>query len=188
MYNSMLGYASKLVKGNTLFSIIMFIVISQLMVINSIFSLVWKYEILLNENYAPFFRELSIYSIFIFVGIASLLFAMIVSIYLFAKNRRMFSTLRIFGATKLSIKKLFTIISLLYISISFVICIIEVTILYIRYNQFIKTIISTYDIINGIFIVFCFNIALMAIFMLGSTIINNILLRKDPYEDLRGTL
>ena len=50
MYNSTIGYASKLIKGSIVFSIVIFIAMSQLMAITSIFSLVWKYEILLNDN------------------------------------------------------------------------------------------------------------------------------------------
>ena len=68
MYNSVIGYAFKIIKGNMFFSVIMFIIISQLMVVNSIFSLVWKYEILIQQE-INFFRQFSIYSLYIFIFI-----------------------------------------------------------------------------------------------------------------------
>ena len=188
MYNSVIGYAFKIIKGNMFFSAIMFIIISQLMVINSIFSLVWKYEILFQIELVSFFRLFSIYSLFIFIFIAAFLLAAIISVYIFSKNSRMFSTLRIFGSTKLAVRKLYTILSLLYALISFLICIIEIAILYIRYNKAILEIIEMSDVFNGAFLIFCANIVLILIFMFGAFIINSILLKRNPYEDLRGTL
>ena len=188
MYNSVIGYAFKIIKGNMFFSAIMFIIISQLMVINSIFSLVWKYEILIQSELVSFFRIFSIYSLFIFIFIAAFLLAAIISVYIFSKNSRMFSTLRIFGSTKLAVRKLYTILSLLYALISFLICVIEIAILYIRYNKAILEIIEMPDIFSGAFLIFCANIVLILIFMFGAFIINSILLKRNPYEDLRGTL
>ncbi|WP_297203472.1 hypothetical protein [uncultured Brachyspira sp.] len=187
MYNSTIGYASKLIKGSIVFSIVIFIAMSQLMAITSIFSLVWKYEILLNDN-IPFFREFSIYALLIILLIIGVLFSVICSLYIFSKNNRMFSTLRIFGATKLAIKKLAMLISLLYPIISFIICIIEMGILYLRYRSYILTLIEVSDVINGAFVVLCANVVLIVGFMIGAFISNSILLHKDPYEDLRGTL
>lgn len=187
MYNSTIGYASKLIKGSIVFSIVIFIAMSQLMAITSIFSLVWKYEILLNDN-IPFFREFSIYALLIILLIIGVLFSVICSSYIFSKNNRMFSTLRIFGATKLAIKKLAMLISLLYPIISFIICIIEMGILYLRYRSYILTLIEVSDVINGAFVVLCANVVLIVGFMIGAFISNSILLHKDPYEDLRGTL
>ena len=187
MYNSTIGYASKLIKGSIVFSIIIFIALSQLMTIASIFSLMWKYEILLNDN-IPFFREFSIYALLIVLLIIGVLFSVISSSYIFSKNNRMFSTLRIFGATKLAIKKLAMLISLLYPTISFIICAIEMSILYLRYRSYILTLIEVSDVINGAFVVLCANVVLIVGFMIGAFISNSILLHKDPYEDLRGTL
>lgn len=188
MYNSVIGYAFKIIKGNMFFSAIMFIIISQLMVINSIFSLVWKYEILIQNELISFFRIFSIYSLFIFIFIAAFLLAAIISVYIFSKNSRMFSTLRIFGSTKLAVRKLYTILSLLYALISFLICVIEIAILYIRYNRAILEIIEMSDVFSGAFLIFCANVVLILIFMFGAFIINSILLKRNPYEDLRGTL
>ena len=187
MYNSTIGYASKLIKGSIIFSIIIFISLSQLMTVTSIFSLVWKYEILLNEN-IPFFREFSIYALFIAILIIGILYSAISSSYIFSKNSRMFSTLRIFGATKLAIRKLSILISLLYILISFLICMIEILILYLRYSSYILTLIEVSDVINGAYIIILANAVLIIGFMRGAFISNSILLQKDPYEDLRGTL
>ncbi|WP_157153750.1 hypothetical protein [Brachyspira murdochii] len=187
MYNSTIGYASKLIKGSMVFSIVIFISLSQIMTITSIFSLVWKYEILLNEN-IPFFREFSIYSLFIGIFIVGVLYSAITSSYIFSKNSRMFSTLRIFGATKLAIKKLAMLISLLYPLISFGICIIEIGILYLRYSSYILTLIEFADVINGAYMMLLANAVLIIAFMIGAFISNSILLHKDPYEDLRGTL
>lgn len=188
MYNSIVGYGSKIVKGNLFFSIIMFIAVSQLMVINSIFSIVWKYEILIQKELVPFFRQFSIYSLFIFIFISAFLLAMISSVYIFSKNSRMFSTLRIFGSTKLAVRKLYSTISLLYALISFIICAIELTILYIRYSKPILEKIEMSDVFSGAFLILCANIVLILIFMFGSFVANSILLSRDPYEDLRGTL
>ena len=187
MYNSTIGYASKLIKGSIVFSLIIFIALSQLMTIASIFSLMWKYEILLNDN-IPFFREFSIYALLIVLLIIGVLFSVISSSYIFSKNNRMFSTLRIFGATKLAIKKLAVLISLLYPTISFIICVIEMSILYLRYRSYILTLIEVSDVINGAFVVLCANVVLMVGFMIGAFVSNSVLLYKDPYEDLRGTL
>lgn len=170
------------------FSVIMFIIMSQLMVVNSIFSLVWKYEILLQSDLVSFFRAFSIYSLFIFVFISAFLLAAIISVYIFSKNSRMFSTLRIFGSTKLAVRKLYTILSLLYALISFLICVIEITILYIRYSAPILERIEMSDVISGAFLILCANIVLILIFMFGAFIVNSILLKRSPYEDLRGTL
>ena len=187
MYNSVIGYAFKIIKGNMFFSVIMFIIVSQLMVINSIFSLVWKYEVLLLD--VPiFFRQFSIYSLFIFIFITAFLLAAIISVYIFSKNGRMFSTLRIFGSTKLAVRKLYTILSLLYALISFLICVLEITILYIRYRGSILEIIEMSDVFSGAFLILCANIVLILIFMFGAFIVNSILLKRNPYEDLRGTL
>lgn len=187
MYNSTIGYASKLIRGSIVFSIVIFIAMSQIMTIASIFSLVWKYEILLNEN-IPFFREFSIYALLIVLLIVGVLFSVISSSYIFSKNNRMFSTLRIFGATKLAIRKLSMLISLLYPTISFIICIIEIGILYLRYRSYILTLIEVSDVINGAFVMLCANVVLIVGFMIGAFISNSVLLHKDPYEDLRGTL
>ncbi|KLI53020.1 hypothetical protein SZ43_06950 [Brachyspira hyodysenteriae] len=187
MYNSTIGYASKLIKGSIVFSIIIFISLSQLMAVTSIFSLAWKYEILLNEN-IPFFREFSIYALFIGILIIGVLYSAISSSYIFSKNSRMFSTLRIFGATKLAIRKLAILISLLYPLVSFLICIIEMLILYLRYSSYILTLIEFSDVINGAYVVLLANAALIIGFMIGAFISNSILLHKDPYDDLRGTL
>ncbi|MEI0476573.1 hypothetical protein [Brachyspira pulli] len=187
MYNSTIGYASKLIKGSIVFSIVIFISLSQLMAIVSIFSLVWKYEILLNES-IPFFREFSIYALFIGIFIIGVLYSAISSAYIFSKNNRMFSTLRIFGATKLAIKKLAMLISFLYPLISFGICIIEMGILYLRYSSYILTLIEFADVINGAYMILIANAVLIVGFMIGAFISNSILLHKDPYEDLRGTL
>lgn len=157
------------------------------MTVTSIFSLVWKYEILLNEN-IPFFREFSIYALFIAILIIGILYSAISSSYIFSKNSRMFSTLRIFGATKLAIRKLSILISLLYILISFLICMIEILILYLRYSSYILTLIEVSDVINGAYIIILANAVLIIGFMTGAFISNSILLQKDPYEDLRGTL
>ena len=187
MYNSVIGYAFKIIKGNMFFSAIMFIILSQLMVVNSIFSLVWKYEVLLLD--VPiFFRQFSIYSLFIFIFITAFLLAAIISVYIFSKNGRMFSTLRIFGSTKLAVRKLYTILSLLYALISFLICVLEITILYIRYRGAILEIIEMSDVFSGAFLILCANIVLILIFMFGAFIVNSILLKRNPYEDLRGTL
>lgn len=188
MYNSVIGYAFKIIKGNMFFSIVMFIIMSQLMVINSIFSLVWKYEILMQSEMVSFFRQFSIYSLFIFIAILSLLLASISSVFIFSKNGRMFSTLRIFGSTKLAVRKLYTILSFLYTLISFLICAIEIAILYIRYSKPILERIEMSDVISGIFLIFCANVILILIFMFGAFITNGILLKRNPYEDLRGTL
>lgn len=187
MYNSTIGYASKLIKGSIVFSIIIFISLSQLMTITSIFSLVWKYEILLNEH-IPFFREFSIYALFIAILIIGVLYSSISSSYIFSKNSRMFSTLRIFGATKIAIRKLAILISLLYPLVSFLICIIEMLILYLRYQSYILTLVEISDVINGAYIVLLANAFLTIGFMIGAFISNSILLNKDPYKDLRGTL
>lgn len=187
MYNSTIGYASKLIKGSITFSIVIFIAMSQLMVIGSMFSLVWKYEILLNEN-IPFFREFYIYTLFGILIIIEILFSIIISSYIFAKNGRMFSTLRIFGATKLAVRKLSILISLLYPLISFGICIIEIVILYLRYSSYILSLIEFSDIINSAFLIIFTNIILIIIYIIGAFISNSILLNKDPYDDLRGTI
>ncbi|ELV07087.1 hypothetical protein [Brachyspira hampsonii] len=100
----------------------------------------------------------------------------------------MFSTLRIFGATKLAIRKLAILISLLYPLGSFLICIIEMLILYIRYSSYILTLVEISDVINGAYVVLLSNAVLIVGFMIGAFISNSILLRKDPYDDLRGTL
>lgn len=188
MYNSVIGYAFKIIKGNMFFSIVMFIIVSQLMVINSIFSLVWKYEILIQSELVSFFRQFSIYSLFIFIAILSLLLASVSSVYIFSKNSRMFSTLRIFGATKLAVRKLYTILSFLYTLISFFICIIEIVILYIRYSAPILERIEMSDVFSGAFLILCSNVILILIFMFGAFVTNSILLKRNPYEDLRGTL
>ena len=187
MYNSTIGYASKLIKGSIVFSVVIFISLSQLMAVASIFSLVWKYEILLNEN-IPFFREFSVYALFIGLFIIGVLYSSICSLYIFSKNSRMFSTLRIFGATKLAIKKLAMLISLLYPLISLGICIIEIGILYLRYSSYILTLIEFADVISGAYMILIANAVLIIAFMIGAFISNSILLSKDPYEDLRGTL
>ena len=112
MYNSTIGYASKLIKGSIVFSIIIFISLSQLMTVTSIFSLVWKYEILLNEN-IPFFRIFYICFIYRYIYNRYTIFFNI-KLVLSSLKTTMFSTLRIFGATKLAIRKLAILISLLY--------------------------------------------------------------------------
>ena len=187
MYNSIVGYALKIIKGNILFSIIIFIAMSQLMTITSIFALMWKYEILLNEN-IPFFRAFSIYSLLIVLFIVVLLIAIVTIIYIFSKNSRMFSTLRIFGATKLSLKRLSLALSFLYPLISYIISSLEIIIIYIRYRSYILTIINTTEVLNNAFTIFCANVILFLIFMFGAFITNTVLLKRDPYEDLRGTL
>ena len=190
MYNSVIGYAFKIIKGNMFFSVIMFIIISQLMVVNSIFSLVWKYEILIQQE-INFFRQFSIYSLYIFIFILSFLLSTLSSIYIFSRNRRMFSTLRIFGSNKSEVRRLYSVLSLLYPLISLFICIIEDLILYIRYRGVISNALETIemsDIFSGAFLILCANIVLILFFMFGAFITNSILLNRDPYEDLRGTL
>ena len=190
MYNSVIGYAFKIIKGNMFFSVIMFIIISQLMVVNSIFSLVWKYEILIQQE-INFFRQFSIYSLYIFIFILSFLLSTLSSIYIFSRNRRMFSTLRIFGSNKSEVRRLYSVLSLLYPLISLFICIIEDLILYIRYKGVISNALETIemsDIFSGVFLILCANIVLILFFMFGAFITNSILLNRDPYEDLRGTL
>lgn len=190
VYNSVIGYAFKIIKGNMFFSVIMFIIISQLMVVNSIFSLVWKYEILIQQE-INFFRQFSIYSLYIFIFILSFLLSTLSSIYIFSRNRRMFSTLRIFGSNKSEVRRLYSVLSLLYPLISLFICIIEDLILYIRYRGVISNALETIemsDIFSGAFLILCANIVLILFFMFGAFITNSILLNRDPYEDLRGTL
>ena len=61
-------------------------------------------------------------------------------------------------------------------------------ILYLRYRSYILTLIEVSDVINGAFVILCANVVLIVGFMIGAFISNSILLHKDPYEDLRGTL
>ena len=100
----------------------------------------------------------------------------------------MFSTLRIFGATKLSLKRLSLALSFLYPLISYIISSLEIIIIYIRYRSYILTIINTSEVLNNAFTIFCANVILFLIFMFGAFITNTVLLNRDPYEDLRGTL
>ena len=72
--------------------------------------------------------------------------------------------------------------------ISFLICIIEIAILYVRYSRPILERIEMSEVFNGAFLILCANIVLILFFMLGAFITNSILLNRDPYEDLRGTL
>ena len=103
----------------------------------------------------------------------------------------MFSTLRIFGSNKSEVRRLYSVLSLLYPLISLFICIIEDLILYIRYRGVISNALETIemsDIFSGAFLILCANIVLILFFMFGAFITNSILLNRDPYEDLRGTL
>ena len=64
----------------------------------------------------------------------------------------------------------------------------EIIIIYIRYRSYILTIINTTEVLNNAFTIFCANVILFLIFMFGAFITNTVLLNRDPYEDLRGTL
>lgn len=187
MYNSIFGYALKLVKGSIVFSVVLLIAISQTMVITSIYMLVWRYEVVLSDA-VSFFKSFSVYSFFISVLIIVITLSLISCFYIFSKNSRMFSTLRIFGATKTALIKLSIIQNAIYSFSSVIVSFITMIILYVRYRDYILKTVEEPQFFAAAFMFLFSNIALALCFILISFISVSILLKKDPYEDLRGTL
>jgi predicted lysophospholipase L1 biosynthesis ABC-type transport system permease subunit len=161
--------------------------LSQTIAISSIYSIVWKYEININD-YASFFKNASIYSFFIAMLIITIATALSVSLYIFSENGRMFATLRIFGARKRELLKLIALQMVIYSVISAIISFIELTILYLRYRPFLQSVSSNLNFLESLKNIYPTNIIIIIIFIGIATISSSILIQKDPYQNLRGTL
>lgn len=187
MYNSLFGYALKNIKGNIIFSIALFVALSQSLTIIFMYSVVWRYEIVLN-NTAVFFKSMSVYSFFIYAVIAIAVMSFISSLYIFAGSSRIFSTLRIFGARRNELLKLTVIQSVLYALGALKISIIEIIILYIRYREYITSLINSGEIFQCFKLLVFSNLIFVFIFIITFSVSGYLFLMKDPYENMRSTL
>lgn len=187
MYNSLFIYAFKSIYSSLAYSIVLIIMLSQTIAISAIYSIVWKYEVNISD-YTSFFKNASIYSFFIAMLIITIAMALSVSLYIFSENGRMFATLRIFGARKRELMKLIALQMFIYSIVSALISFIELTIIYLRYRPFLHSISSNFNFLESLKIIYPSNIVIVIIFIGIATLSSTILIQKDPYQNLRGTL
>lgn len=187
MYNSLLAYALKNIKGNLIFSIALFLSLSQALTIIFIYTIVWRYEVLLNDT-ALFFKSMSIYSFFIYAVIMIIATSFISNLYIFSGSNRMFSTLRIFGARRNEILKLSVLQGVVYAVGGLKISIIEIIILYVRYREYIKSVINSNEIFECLKLFVFSNLIFIFIFIIVFVISGYLFLLKDPYKNMRSTL
>jgi len=187
VYNSLFTYSVKAVMASLVYSIVLVIVFSQIMTLSAIYTLTWRYEVKVLDS-LNFLKYASFYSFYISILIVTIGTAIFTSMYMFSENGRIFSTLRIFGARRKELIKLIFLQVIIYSVSSFLVSLIEIIILYIRYKNYIRAIYSDFNVLNSLLIIAPSLGMVIFVFIFVSLISAIIFIQKDPYESMRGAL